>query len=58
LIHGEGDVDAEAERVVWDLFMGNNADRSVEDVDPQNMKPIPPQGYVPSGADDQLELAF
>lgn len=56
LIHGSGDVDAQAEQVVWDLFMGNSAGKSADDVQPQNLKPIPPRDYVP--VDRQLSFDF
>jgi hypothetical protein len=56
LLHGEGDVDAQAEQVVWDLFMGNNASASVRDVQPENLKPVPPKRYVPPA--QQLTLGF
>jgi hypothetical protein len=56
LIHGEGNVDAQAEQVIWDLFMGDNVGGSVEDVNPQNLKPIPPQSYV--SQDSQLAFDF
>jgi hypothetical protein len=56
LIHGEGDVDSQAEQVVWNLFIGENSSQSVEDVQPENLKPIPPQDYVPQ--DQQLSFDF
>jgi hypothetical protein len=56
LIHGEGNVDSEAEQVVWNLFMGDNAGKAVENIQPENMKPIPPQDYMPS--DQQLSFDF
>lgn len=39
LIHGEGDVDSQAKQVIWDLFMGDNVSKSVEDVQPKNLNP-------------------
>jgi hypothetical protein len=54
LIHGEGDVDSQAERVIWNLFMGDNVGKSVDNVQPENSKPIPPPDCV--SADRQLLL--
>ena len=38
LIHGEGNVDSEAERVVWDLFMGRNTGGSIENIEPEKLE--------------------
>ena len=56
LIQGEGNVDAQAEQIVWDLFIGNNPGQSIENVNPQNLRPIPPQGHTPQN--EQLAFAF
>ena len=56
LIHGEGDVDSQAEHVVWNLFMGNNPGRSVEDVRLENLEQVPPPNYTPK--DQQLAFDF
>jgi hypothetical protein len=56
LIHGEGDIDSQEEQVVWDLFMGTNPSKSVNDVAPEDLKQIPPEKYKPS--DHQIELNF
>jgi hypothetical protein len=56
LIHGEGDVDSLAEQIVWDLFMGDNASKSVKNIQPENMKPIPPQNFTLSS--NQLLFEF
>jgi hypothetical protein len=56
LIHGEGNVDSQAERVIWNLFMGDNSGKSAEDVCAENMKPVSPRDYVP--ADQQLSFDF
>ena len=37
LLHQEGDVDEQAEQVVWDLFMGNNVSRTNYPIEPENM---------------------
>jgi len=46
LIHEEGNVDSQAEQVVWNLFMGDNLSGSSDTVQSNNMKQIPPKDYV------------
>jgi hypothetical protein len=56
LIHGDGEIDSQAEQIVWDLFMGDNAGKSVENIQAENMKPISPHEY--SAPDNQLSFDF
>ena len=43
LIRGEGTVDSQAGQVIWNLFMGDNLSKSVDDIQPQNLKPVSSQ---------------
>jgi hypothetical protein len=56
LMHGEGDVDSQAGHIIWNLFMGDNVGQSVGDVQPENLQPILPRGYIPT--DQQLSFDF
>jgi hypothetical protein len=56
LIHGEGDIDSQAEQVIWNLFMGDNVSKLIEDVRPKNLKPLHRQNYIPQ--DQQLSFDF
>ena len=56
LIHGEGGIDSQAEQIVWDLFMGDNASKSIKNIAPSNLEVIPPQNYTPGG--NQLLFDF
>jgi hypothetical protein len=56
LIHEGGDVESQEEQVVWDLFMGTNPSKSMDDITPENLKPITQSKYTTSG--NQIEIKF
>jgi hypothetical protein len=58
LIHGEGNVDAEAQKVVWDIFMGKNESREFTPVIPKDMRGEVKDFTVSPGTTVQNELCF
>jgi hypothetical protein len=58
LIHGEGDVDAEAQKIVWDIFMGQNESGYFTPIVPKNMHREIRNFTVPPGMPIQKELDF
>jgi hypothetical protein len=58
LVHGGGDVDAEARKVVWDIFMGKNESGEFTPVIPKDMHREIRNFTVPPGMPVQKELDF
>jgi hypothetical protein len=58
LIHGEGNVDSQAEQVVWNLFMGKNENREFTPIIPENTHQEVHNYTVPPGMPIQKELDF
>jgi hypothetical protein len=58
LIHGDGDVDAEAQKLVWDIFMGKNDSGEIAPIIPKSMKLDVHNFNVPPGMPVQNELDF
>jgi hypothetical protein len=58
LAHGEGDVDAEAQKMVWDIFMGKNESGEFTPVIPKDMRQEARNFTVLPGMPIQKELEF
>jgi hypothetical protein len=58
LVHGEGDVNTEAQKLVWDIFMGKNDSREFNPIIPKDMHREAHDFFVPPGMPVQNELDF
>jgi hypothetical protein len=58
LVHGEGGIDAEAQKLVWDIFMGKNDSRGFNPIIPKDMHQEVHAFTVPPGMPIQNELDF
>lgn len=58
LTHGEGDVDAEAQKMVWDIFMGRNESGEFTPVIPKDMHREVHNFTAPPGTPIQSEFDF
>jgi hypothetical protein len=58
LVHGEGDVDDTAQKMIWDIFMGRNAGGKFDPIIPENVHREVSNFTVPPGMPIQGELDF
>jgi hypothetical protein len=58
LVYGDGDVDAEAQKMVWDIFMGKNENGEFTPIVPKDMHLEVHNFTVPPGMPVQGELDF
>jgi hypothetical protein len=58
LVHGEGDVDMEARKMIWDIFMGKNGNGEFAPIIPMDMRQEVRNFSVPPGMPIQKEFDF
>jgi hypothetical protein len=58
LVHGEGDADDAAQKMVWDIFMGKNESGVIDPIIPKDMRLEVHDFTVPPGMPVQGEFDF
>jgi hypothetical protein len=58
LVHGDGDADAETQKMAWNIFMGKNASEEFVPIVPKDMRREVKNFTAPPGIPIQNELDF